>query len=101
MLYGKGVVQARPVDHFFEVVWSALHRLPTTLAVSSGHERVLTPLLLILPFGRTTRGAFVNTLVPPCLALEAVEDRSDHLLAQGMANGDVKELLGGSRALTS
>ena len=45
-------------------------------------------------------GAFASVLVPLRLAFEAVEDRSNHLLAQGVASGDVKELLGGSWALT-
>ena len=40
--------------------------------------------------------------VTPCrLALKTVEDRSDRLLTRGMASGDVKELLGGSWALSS
>ena len=38
MLYGKGMVWAWPLEHFFEVVRSALRGLLTTLAVSSGHE---------------------------------------------------------------
>ena len=46
-------------------------------------------------------GALAGVLVPLCLAFEAVEDRSNHLLARGVAGGDVEELLGGSRALTS
>ena len=46
-------------------------------------------------------GAFTGALVPLCLALETVEDRSDCLLARGMAGGDVEELLGGLWALTS
>ena len=58
-------------------------------------------LLLILSFGGTIGGAFAGTLVPPCLALEAIKDRSDHLLTRGMASGDVEELLGGSWALAS
>ena len=81
MFYGKGVVRAQPFEHGFEVIWSALRRLPTTLAVSSDHERVITPLLLILPFGGTIGGAFAGTLVPPCLAFEAIEDRSDRLFS--------------------
>ena len=79
MLYGKGVVRAWPLEHFFEVVRSTLRGLSTTFAVSSGHEQVLALLLLILPFGGTIRGAFASTLVLPCLALEAIKDRSDRL----------------------
>ena len=63
------------------MVQIALHGLPTTLAVSGGHERALTPLLLILPFGRMIGGAFAGTLVSPCLALEVIEDRSDRLFS--------------------
>ena len=68
--------------------------------VDDGHERALAPLLVLL-LNRTVGGTFVDVLVLFRLALEAVEDRSDRFLAQGMAGGDVEELLGGSRALTS
>ena len=61
---------------------------------SGGHERALAPLLVLLLAG-TVGGAFAGVLVLLCLALEAVEDRSDRLLARGMAGGDAKELLGG------
>ena len=81
MLYGKGVVRARPFEHFFKVVWSALRTLSTTLAVSSAHERVLTPLLLILPFGGTIGGAFAGALIPPCLAFKTIEDCSDRVFS--------------------
>ena len=67
--------------------------------VSGGHKRALTPLLLVLFFGRTVGGAFASVLVPPCLAIEAIKDRSDRFFARGMAGGDVKEFLGGTRAL--
>jgi len=63
------------------MVWSALRGLSTTLAVSSGHERVLAPLLLILPFGGTIGGAFAGTLVPPRLAFEAIKDHPDRLFS--------------------
>ena len=42
-----------------------------------------------------------GVLVPICLALGVVENHPDRLLARGVAGGDVEELLGGSRALTS
>ena len=70
------------------------------LAVSSGHERALTPLLVLLLVG-VVEGGFAGVLVPLCLAFEAVKDRSDRLLARGMDGGDVEDLLGGLRALTS
>ena len=75
------MVRAQPFEHFFEVIRSALRGLPTTLAVGSSHERVIAPLLLILSLGRTIGGAFAGTLVPPCLALEVIEDRSDRLFS--------------------
>ena len=58
-------------------------------------------LLLVLLLDRIVRGTFAGVLIPIHLALEAVEDRSDRLLARDVAGGDVEELLGGSRALTS
>ena len=57
--------------------------------------------LLVLLFIRMVQGAFAGVLVPLCLAFEAVENRPYRLLARGMAGGNVEELLGGSRALTS
>ena len=63
------------------MVWSALYGLSTTLAVGSGHERVLAPLLLVLPFGGTIGGVFAGAFVPPCLALEMIKDRSDRLFS--------------------
>ena len=82
------------------MVQSALRRLPTTPTVSGSHYRALTPLLFLLLSG-TIGGAFTGVLVPPRLAFEAVEDRSDRIFARGMAGGDVEEFLGGSRALAS
>ena len=64
-----------------------------------GHERALAPLLVLLLTG-TARGTFVGVLFPLCLALEAVKDRSNHLLARGVAGGDVEELHGGLLTLT-
>ena len=68
--------------------------------VGGGHERALMPLLVLL-LAETVGGAFVGVLIPFRLALEVVEDRSDSLFARGVAGGDVEELLGGSRTLTS
>ena len=68
--------------------------------VGGGHERALKLLLVLLLVG-TVGGAFNDVLIPLCLALEAVEDHSDRLLARGMAGGDVKEFLGGSWTLAS
>ena len=70
------------------------------LAIGGNHEQALMPLLILL-LARMVGGAFTDVLVPLCLALEAIEDRSDRLLARGMAGGDVEELLGGSQDLTS
>ena len=57
----------------------ALGGLPTPFMICSGHERALMPLLVLLLVG-TVRGTFAGVLV---------------------VGGDVKELLGGSWALTS
>ena len=70
-----------PSSIFFEVVRSALRGLPATFAVGSGHERVVALLLLILSFGETVGGAFAGVLVPPRLAVGAVEDGSNRLLS--------------------
>ena len=68
--------------------------------VGSGHEQALALLLVLLLVG-VVGGAFVGVLVPLGLAIGAVENRPDRLLARGMAGGDIEELLGGSRARTS
>ena len=70
-----------------------------TPAVSGGHEQAFVPLLVLL--AGMAGGAFTGVLILLCLAFEVVKDRSDRLLTRGMAGGDVEELLGGSRALTS
>ena len=67
----------------------------------SGHERALVPLLLVLLFGGTVGGTFASVLVPPRLAIEAIEDRSDYFFTRGVAGGDVKEFLGGLWTLAS
>ena len=87
-------------EQLLKVVRDAIGGLPTPLAVDGSHERALVPLLVLLLAG-TVGDAFVGVLVLLCLAPEAVEDHFDRLLARGMAGGDVKELLGGSWALTS
>ena len=74
--------------------------LLTPLVVDSSHERALVPLLVLL-LVVAVGGAFVGVLIPLCLALGAVKNCPDHLLARGVAGGNVEELLGGSRALTS
>ena len=75
------MVRAQPLEHFFEVIRSALRGLPTTLAVSGDHERALTLLLLVFLFGRTIGCTFIDVLVLPCLAVGMVEDCSDYLLS--------------------
>jgi hypothetical protein len=40
-------------------------------------------------------GAFVGVLITLGLVAGAVKNRSDRLLARGVAGGDVKEFLGG------
>ena len=83
------------------MVRCALCGLLTTPTVSGSHERALVLLLLFLLFGGTVGGAFASVLIPPRLAIKAIEDRSDHFFAQGVAGGDVKEFLGGSQTLAS
>ena len=70
------------------------------LAVGSGHEQALMPLLVLLLVG-AVGGAFTGVLVLLCLAYEDVKNHPDHLLTQGMVGGDVEEVLGGLRALAS
>ena len=82
------------------MVWGTLGRLLTPLAVGSGHERALAPLLVLLLVG-AARGAFIGVPVLLCLALGVVKNRFDRLLARGTAGDDVEELLGGSWALAS
>ena len=70
------------------------------LTVGSGHEQALTSLLVLLLIW-AVGGVFADVLIPLCLALGAVENCPNRLLAQGVAGGDVEELLGGLRALMS
>ena len=81
MLGWESMVWAWPLEHFLKVVWSALRGLLATLAIGSDHEQVVAPLLLVFPFSGTIGGAFAGTLILPCLALKAIEDRSDHLFS--------------------
>jgi len=80
-LTGKAWFGHGPSSIFFEVVRSALRGLPTTLAVSSGYERVLAPLLFVLPFGKAVGGALAGSLIPPCLAIETIKDHFDCLFS--------------------
>ena len=50
------------------------------LVVGGGHERALAPLLVLLLAG-TIEGAFTDVLIPLHLALEAVKNCPDRLLA--------------------
>ena len=100
MLDRESMVRAWPNEQLLEVVWGTLSGLLTPLVVSGGHEQALAPLLVLL-LGGTIRGTFAGVLVSPCLALGVVENHPDHLVARGMAGGDVKELYGGLWALTS
>ena len=66
------MVRASPFEQLLEVDWGTLDGLLTPIAVGSGHERALMPLLVLLLVG-VVGGAFVDVLVPLCLAFEAVE----------------------------
>ena len=93
------MVRAWLFEQLLQVVQGTLHELPTPLAVGGGHERALAPVPILLT--GTVGSAFVGVFVPLRLTFEAVEDRSDQFLSRGVVGGDVEELLGGSRALTS
>ena len=94
------MVRAWSFEQLLEVVQGTLSGLSTPFAVGSGHERALMPLLVLLLVG-AVGGTITGVLILLCLALRAVENCPDRLLAQGVAGDDVEELLGGSRALTS
>ena len=98
MLDGEGMVRTWPFEKLLEVVWGTLGGLLTPLAVGSGHERALMVLLVLLV--GAVGGTFTGVLVPLRVALGAIKNRSDRLLARGMASGDVEELLGGLQTLT-
>ena len=57
------MVRAWPFEKLLEVIQSTLGGLSTPLAVGSGHERALTPLLVLLLIG-AVGGAFVDVLIP-------------------------------------
>ena len=57
--------------------------------------------LLVLLLVGAVGGTFAGILIPLCLALGAVKNCPDRLLARGVAGGDVERLLGGSWALMS
>ena len=94
------MVLAWPFEQLLKVVQGTLGGLSTPLTVGSSHERALVPLLVLLLVGMVG-GAFISILIPLRLALGAVKNCPDHLLFRGVAGGDVKELLGGLRALMS
>ena len=100
MLDGEGVVRAWPLEQLLEVVGSILGGRSATFLLSSGHELALV-LLLVLLLVWTVRGALVGVLVPPRFAFGAIKNRSDRVLARGLASGNLEEFLGGSQALTS
>ena len=97
---GESMVWAWPFEQLLKVVRGTLGGLSTPVVVGGGHERALALLLVLLVVG-VVGGAFTGVLVPLCLALRAVKNCPDHLLARGMAGGDVEELFGGLRALMS
>ena len=74
------MVQAWPFKQLLKVVWGTLYGLLAPLVVGGGHERALVSLLVLLRDGMVG-GAFTGVLIPLCLTLEVVEDRSDRLLA--------------------
>ena len=93
MLDGESMVQTLSFKQLLEVVRGAFGGLPTPLVAGGGHERALTPLLVLL-LARMVGSTFIGILVLLCLAFEVVEDSSNCLLARGVAGGDVEKLLG-------
>ena len=71
MLHVEGMVRAWPFEQLPEVVRGTFYGLLTLFVIGDGHERALVPLFVLLLIG-TVGGAFVDVLVPFCLALEAV-----------------------------
>jgi len=100
VLNEESMVRAWPLKQLLDVALGALRGLLPPLAVGVGHERALAPLFVLLLVG-TVGGAFTNVLIPLRLALGAVKNCPDCLLARGMTGGDVEELLDGSWALMS
>ena len=100
MLVGKAMVQARSFEQLPKMVGDALGGLPTPFMVSSGHERALALLFVLLLVG-TVGGTLAGVIILLCLALGTVKHSSDRLLAGGMAGGNVEELLGGPQTLVA
>ena len=80
MLDGESMVRAWPFEQLLEVVRGTLGGLLNPLVVGSGHEQALMPLLVLLLVG-VVGGAFTGVLVLLCLALGAVKNHLDRLLA--------------------
>ena len=94
------MVRAWPFKQPLKVVHGTLGGLLASLTVARGHNQALASLFVLLLDG-TVGGTFTDVHILLCLDFEVVEDRSDRLLARGVAGGDVDELFGGSWALTS
>jgi hypothetical protein len=62
VLDGVEVVRARSLEHLLKVVRGARGRRLLALALSSGHERVTGPWLVLLLLFRVVGGAFVGVL---------------------------------------
>ena len=98
MFDGVGVVRARTVHEFVEVVRQSLLGLPGC-AISRGDQRSVvrpTPILLVL-LAPLSGGAFVRIYALGFeLVLASAKDRFDCLLARGMVGGDVEQVTGGT-----
>jgi hypothetical protein len=83
------------LEHLLEVVEGALSGRPLALSFGSGHEQALVPLLVVvlLLLTEAVGGTLIGVLVPLCLAFRAIEDCPHRVLAKGVANGNVEELL--------
>jgi len=92
-----GVVGARTIHEFVEVVKQSLLGLPGC-AISRGDQRGavrLAPILLVL-LAPLSGGAFIRIHVLGLAFVPAsAEDRSDRLLARGVVGGNVEQIVGG------
>ena len=94
---GVGVVGARGIHEFVEVVRQSLLWLPGR-AISRGDQRGVVrsaPILFVL-LALLCGGALILIHAPGlAFVLAPVKDRSDRLLTEGMVSGDVEQVAGG------
>ena len=98
MFDGVGVVGARTIHEFVEVVRQSLLGLPGC-AINCGDQRGVVrsvPILLVL-LAPLSGGAFIWIHVLGLSFVPAsAKDRSDRLLARGVVGGNVEQIEGGA-----